>query len=87
MRTSPDLYARRGGVAYAKDMMRFHKWMLREKWIDKKHFIFCALPHAIVCVIPNCFRKMIYGFLPLKFNSKYVIFRNYVINIGIFINF
>ena len=30
MRTSPDLYARRGGVAYAKDMMRFHKWMLRE---------------------------------------------------------
>ena len=59
MRTSPDLYARRGGVAYAKDMMRFHKWMLREKWIDKKHFIFCALPHAIVCVIPNCFEPII----------------------------
>lgn len=53
-------YQRRGGKAYAKDMLRFHRWMLNSGWSRRRDYLTGALPHAIVCMFPNKVRKAIY---------------------------
>lgn len=63
MRTPRDMYLRRGGRKYARDMLRFHRWMLNEGWSSAKNYIFGALPHAVVCILPNIFRKLVYSIL------------------------
>lgn len=60
MRTPSDMYMRRGGNKYAKDMLEFHKWMLRNNWSNKGNFLSGAVPHAMVCILPNGFRRVIY---------------------------
>lgn len=60
MRTSLDLYARRGGLKYAKDMLEFRFWMFKINWTNISNIIFHAIPHAIVCILPNKLRKQIY---------------------------
>ena len=61
MRTPRAFYKRRGGLYYAKDMLRFHKWIYRTKWTNCIDFCTGAIPHAIVCLLPNTARKIIYG--------------------------
>lgn len=61
MRTSANSYERRGGVDYAKDLLRFHKWMLDKKWSSASDFLLAAVPHAFVCIAPNFLRRIIYG--------------------------
>lgn len=63
MRTSTDMYLRRGGTAYAKAMLRFHWWVHKSGWTSLVDFCTGALPHALVCVMPNKLRKMIYQVL------------------------
>lgn len=63
MRTPEDIYQRRGGKKYAKDLLRFHKWMKRIGWITGIDYITGALPHAIVCILPNGIRKTVYNVL------------------------
>ena len=63
MRTPVDMYKRRGGFLYAKNLLAFNNWMLRSKWITISDYLFSAIPHAIVCVLPNSLRKFIYGHL------------------------
>lgn len=63
MRTSSDMYLRRGGWKYAKDMIRFHWWMYRCGWSNFWDFCTGAIPHAVVCVMPNKVRKKIYDML------------------------
>lgn len=63
MRTPTDLYMRRGGTKYAKDMLAFHKWMRKEKWTNETDYLMSAVPHALVCVLPNCIRGFIYRVL------------------------
>ena len=63
MRTPTDMYLRRGGVAYAKAMLRFHWWVRKSGWTNLADFCMGAIPHALVCVIPNTLRKMIYQVL------------------------
>lgn len=63
MRTSTDMYMRRGGKIYAKNMLRFHKWMNSIKWSSRLDYLSGALPHAIICVMPNIVRKGIYKVL------------------------
>ena len=60
MRSSADLYKRRGGGEYAEDMLRFHRWMLKEGWSRKTDFLTGAVPHAVVCMLPNGVRKIVY---------------------------
>jgi len=66
MRTPPDIYKRRGGKQYAKDMLAFHQWMLRKGWSSKKDYLIGAVPHAVVCVLPNKLRKYVYKRLRIK---------------------
>lgn len=60
MRTPTDIYKRRGGKKYAKDMLNFHRWMKSVGWSSQIDFITGALPHAVVCILPNEVRKLIY---------------------------
>ncbi len=60
MRTSPSIYLRRGGKSYAKDMLRFHHWMRKIGWSTWIDYLTGAIPHAIICIIPNNLRKKIY---------------------------
>lgn len=63
MRTSKNMYMRRGGKAYAKDMLRFHTWMRGTGWASWEDYLTGAVWHAFVCVLPNMVRKAIYGIL------------------------
>lgn len=63
MRTPVDMYLRRGGIAYAKNMLCFHWWMHKNGWTSLTEFSTGALPHALVCIMPNNVRAMIYKIL------------------------
>lgn len=60
MRSGEEMYKRRGGMLYAKELLRFHSWMKDNNWITWKHFVCGAIPHAVVCGMPNQMRKRIY---------------------------
>lgn len=63
MRTPADLYLRRGGFSYARDLLRFNNWMKKIGWITMSDYILSSIPHAIVSILPNFLRKSIYGYL------------------------
>lgn len=63
MRTPRDMYMRRGGKRYAKNMLRFHGWLCEIKWSSVVDYLSGAVPHAVVCVLPNGVRKRVYMFL------------------------
>lgn len=60
MKSSTDMYERRGGRKYAQDMLRFHRWMKKSGWSKESDYLSGAVPHAVVCVLPNGIRKIIY---------------------------
>lgn len=60
MRAPTDMYMRRGGKAYAEDMLAFHQWMKAERWTNTCIYLTGAIPHAIICVLPNSIRRFIY---------------------------
>lgn len=61
MRTTQDMYRRRGGKTYTKDLLRFHWWLYRSGWSSLFDFFTGAVPHAVVCVVPNSVRGIIYN--------------------------
>lgn len=63
MRAPLDIYMRRGGKEYAKDMLSFHTWMRKSGWSKSSEYITGALPHAVICVLPNWMRKIVYEVL------------------------
>lgn len=63
MRTPTDMYLRRGGKAYAKEMLKFHWWVHKSGWTSLFDFCTGAIPHAVVCVLPNELRYLIYKVL------------------------
>lgn len=60
MRTPADMFQRRGGVQYAKDMLKFRWWMHKSGWSTWKDFTLSALPQAVVCIMPNWLRTKVY---------------------------
>lgn len=60
MRTTKDLYKRRGGWKYAEDMLRFHRSLLKRGYTTTADFITGAVPHAAICVLPAEIRKLVY---------------------------
>ncbi len=63
MRVSDALYMRRGGKEYAGELLRFHNHLRKTGWISTFVFVTCAVPHAMVCVMPNAIRKAVYKLL------------------------
>lgn len=60
MRVDSNTMLRRGGASYAKDMLRFHGWLRKEKWSSISDYITGALPHALICILPAGIRKGVY---------------------------
>lgn len=60
MRSPADMYERRGGKQYAGDMLRFHRGMRDTGWSSEMDYLSGAVPHAVICVLPNGIRKIIY---------------------------
>lgn len=66
IRTSEDFYERRGGVEYAKTVLRFKLNQFKKKHMSFMDFCISGLGQAFVCILPNKVRKMIY----MKFLRK-----------------
>lgn len=60
MRVDDDTFARRGGRKYASDMLSFHKYLKASGWSSLKDYLTGAVPHALVCILPNSLRKAVY---------------------------
>ena len=60
MRVDDDTFVRRGGRKYASDMLRFHRYLRAQRWSSLSDYITGALPHALICVLPNNLRKAVY---------------------------
>lgn len=60
MRVSDDFYSRRGGVQYLKYAKAFKRAQLERGYFTKRDYICSYLPHAIVCLMPNSIRTLIY---------------------------
>ncbi len=63
MRTSEEQMLRRGGWRYTKEMLAFHRWILRTHWSKPLDYLTGALPHAVVCLLPNRLRLKVYRML------------------------
>jgi cellulose synthase/poly-beta-1,6-N-acetylglucosamine synthase-like glycosyltransferase len=61
MRTSPEFYARRGGVPYLKCMLQFERACLQRGNISIGDYLTTTIPHAIVCLMPNTLRSFVYA--------------------------
>ena len=60
IRTSADFYKRRGGLKYAKTVLKF-KWNMHSKgYMSMNDFFISGIGQAVVCVLPNFVRKFIY---------------------------
>lgn len=60
MRVDDDTFVRRGGRKYASDMLRFHRYLRTRKWASLSDYLTGALPHALICILPNNLRKAVY---------------------------
>lgn len=60
IRTSEEFFERRGGLAYAKTVLRF-KWQLFKKGnMSFLDFVISGLGQAFVCILPNKWRRSFY---------------------------
>lgn len=60
MRVSADFYARRGGAAYLRHAWRFKKAQVARGWFSMMDFAASFLPQAVVCLMPNGMRSVVY---------------------------
>lgn len=66
MRAGADMYKRRGGLSYIKCIYKFNKHLKQMGFISTFAFVFAVTSRSVVSIIPNGFRKMIYGKLLRK---------------------
>lgn len=60
IRTSDDFYERRGGMNYAKTVLRFKWHLFKQKHMTFVDFCISGLGQAFVCILPNRVRKLFY---------------------------
>ncbi len=60
MRISDDFYRRRGGLKYLKSIYKFKKEQYKVGYVSYFGFLKAFIPHAIVCLLPNMLRDVIY---------------------------
>lgn len=66
IRTSEDFFKRRGGIKYAKTVLKFKWGQYRKGYMSWMDFCISGLGQAFVCVLPNSLRKSFY----MKFLRK-----------------
>ena len=60
MRTSADFFKRRGGLKYLKKIYKLKKHFRKTGFYSRRDFIKSFAPHAVVCLMPNGLRDLIY---------------------------
>ena len=60
MRISDDFFKRRGGLKYAKSMLKFKNEQLRSGFFTLSDYLIATPTHLIVCLVPNFTRDLIY---------------------------
>lgn len=60
IRISEDFYKRRGGIKYARTVLKFKYCILKKGYMSIWDFIVSGVGQAIVCILPNSVRKYIY---------------------------
>lgn len=60
IRTSEDFFKRRGGLKYAKTVLKFKWGQYQKGYMSLDDFCISGLGQAIVCLVPNKIRKWIY---------------------------
>lgn len=66
MRSSEGMFLRRGGREYGKIMLNFHRSLMERGWTTKKDYLTGAIPHYLVCIMPQFIRKFVYRRLHRK---------------------
>lgn len=60
VRVDDDVYRRRGGLGYARDMLSFNALGLREGWFSPAEFLVRSAANVGVALIPNGARDLVY---------------------------
>lgn len=60
MRSGDAMYERRGGIRYAKQIIKFRWYMFWHGYAGLTDFIVTAGGHTLVALLPNCLRKKFY---------------------------
>lgn len=60
VRVDDDVYRRRGGLGYARDMLSFNALELREGWFSPAEFLVRSAANVGVALIPNGARDLVY---------------------------
>lgn len=60
MRISQDFFARRGGIVYLLYVWRFKTTQLKRGFFTPLDFLKSFIPHALVCLMPNSLRSIVY---------------------------
>lgn len=60
VRVDDDVYRRRGGLGYARDMLSFNALELREGWFSPAEFFVRSAANVGVALIPNGARDLVY---------------------------
>lgn len=60
IRTSEDFFKRRGGISYAKTVLKFKWEQFRKGHMSFGNFIISGFGQVFVCVLPNSLRKAFY---------------------------
>lgn len=61
MRAGVDMYKRRGGKAYARQVMRFRRYMIKNAYCTLWDFIVTSLGHTAIAIMPAGIRMRFYG--------------------------
>ncbi len=60
MRTNEGMFLRRGGREYGRIMLSFHKELMARGWTTRTDYLTGAVPHYLVCIMPEFIRKLVY---------------------------
>lgn len=63
MRIDKNMYKRRGGIEYGKDVLRFHGMLRKSGWSTSLDYWCGAVLHAAICMLPSVVRGVIYRVL------------------------
>lgn len=60
MRAGLGMYRRRSGPDYARRMLRFHRSLRTQGWTTRRDYLWGAVPHALVCLLPLPMVQQVY---------------------------
>lgn len=60
IRINPAFFKRRGGIQYMKTAIAFKKQQYQKKYVSLFDYIISAGSQAVVCLMPNYFRTLVY---------------------------